>query len=249
MQIKGQSMRNQSSTKNAHAELGLDLNAGDEHYRAYVGPPEDYDLVSALTFNLLTNIGLRQHHRTLDVGCGSLRVGRLLIPYLNPSNYYGIEPNKWLVDDGIMNETGEDLIAIKKPTFSYHASLKEFNKPLDIDYAIAQSIFSHCGIDLIRDWLSQIAFHLKDSGVLIATFLPDNMDYPGSGWVYPACTSYKPQTIHEIASEFDLDFIILDWAHPRQTWALFCKKDYNKTLVEGGLISRNRSIEKSNKSK
>ena len=78
--------------------LGLELKAGDMQYRAFVGPPEDYDLISAMVFNLLTCLGLRQHHKVLDIGCGSLRCGRLLIPYLNKGNYFGVEPNKWLVD-------------------------------------------------------------------------------------------------------------------------------------------------------
>jgi len=42
--------------------LGVGLKPGDAHYRAYVGPPEDYDLIAAMTFNLLTTLGLRQHH-------------------------------------------------------------------------------------------------------------------------------------------------------------------------------------------
>ena len=42
-------------------DLGLGLKPGDAQYRAYVGPPEDYDLVAAMTFNLLTTLGLRQH--------------------------------------------------------------------------------------------------------------------------------------------------------------------------------------------
>src|SRR5687768_14538688 len=95
--------------------LALDLQPGDDHYRAYVGPPRDYDLISAMVFNLLTSIGLRQHHRVLDIGCGSLRVGRLLIPYLNEGLYVGVEPNKWLVDDGIANEIGMDQVRIKQP--------------------------------------------------------------------------------------------------------------------------------------
>ncbi len=56
--------------------LGLGLKPGDSHYRAYVGPPEDYDLIAAMTFNLLTTLGLRQHHSLIDIGCGSLRIGR-----------------------------------------------------------------------------------------------------------------------------------------------------------------------------
>lgn len=224
--------------------LGLDLAPGDRHYRAYVGPPKDYDLVSAMVFNLLTSIGIRQHHRVLDIGCGSLRVGRLLIPYLNPGNYFGVEPNKWLVNDGIENEIGRDLLKIKKPSFSYHPSMEEYKKSLKIDYAIAQSIFSHCGKDLIRGWLSQASFHLKDDGALMATFLVDDKDYSELGWVYPGCVHYRPETMTDLASEFDLDFDVLNWAHPRQTWALFSKKNYDKSLIVDGPIAWNRFVEK-----
>jgi cyclopropane fatty-acyl-phospholipid synthase-like methyltransferase len=224
--------------------LGLDLKPGDKHYRAYIGPPKDYDLVSAMVFNLLTCIGLRQHHRVLDIGCGSLRVGRLLIPYLNPGNYFGVEPNKWLVNDGIKNEIGRDLVKIKRPMFSFFSSMDEFKDPLNLDYAIAQSIFSHCGKDLIKGWLSQVSFHLKDDGALLATFLIDNKDYAGNGWVYPGCVNYQPETMAEIASGANLDFAILDWAHPRQTWALFSKKNYDKSLIDDGPIAWNRFVAK-----
>ena len=44
------------------------LKPGSDHYRAYVGPPRDYDLISAMVFNLLTCCGLRQSHKVLDIG-------------------------------------------------------------------------------------------------------------------------------------------------------------------------------------
>src|SRR3989440_10441889 len=97
--------------------LGVGLKPGDAHYRAYVGPPEDYDLIAAMAFNLLTTLGLRQHHSLLDIGCGSLRIGRLFIPYLNPGKYFGVEPNQWLVREGIRRELGGSLVEIKRPTF------------------------------------------------------------------------------------------------------------------------------------
>lgn len=56
------------------AYLGKGKKPGDHHYRAYVGPPQDYDFIAAMTFNLATTVGLRQHHRLLDIGCGSLRL-------------------------------------------------------------------------------------------------------------------------------------------------------------------------------
>lgn len=224
--------------------LALDLQPGDEHYRAYIGPPKHYDLVSAMVFNLLTCLGLRQHHRVLDIGCGSLRVGRLLIPYLNEGNYVGIEPNQWLVEDGIANELGMDLIRIKKPVFSFQNSMEEFKAPLGLDYAFAQSIFSHCGEDLIKQWLSQASFHLKDDGAILATFLTDTADFVGNGWIYPDCVSFRPETLARLAAECGLGFRVLDWAHPRQVWALFSKKMHDTSLVDDGPISWNRFVAK-----
>ena len=73
----------------------------DLRYRAYVGPADKYDLISGNQFNLLLTLGLRDTHYLLDIGCGSLAGGRLFIPFLLPGRYYGIEPNQWLIQEGI----------------------------------------------------------------------------------------------------------------------------------------------------
>ena len=70
------------------------LKTEDNDYRAYVGPLDRYDFMGASQFRLLTSLGLRAEHKLLDFGCGSLRSGKLLIPYFNAGNYYGQEPNK-----------------------------------------------------------------------------------------------------------------------------------------------------------
>lgn len=225
--------------KDSGNDLGLTLSPGDNHYRAYVGPPKDYDLVSAMVFNLLTCLGLRQDHIVLDIGCGSLRNGRLLIPYLNRDKYIGIEPNKWLVDDGVKNEIGKTLVKIKRPIFSYSDSMKDFNQPLGVDYAFAQSIFSHTGLDLLDKWLSEVSHHLKKDGVLLATFLVDDKDSGDQGWVYPGCVKYTPSTVARIASKHGFHFKLLNWYHPRQSWAAFYKDDYDTTLVTNSNITWN----------
>ena len=96
------------------------LKPGDPHYMAYVGPPTQYDFMGATQFRLLCALGLRARHRLLDFGCGSLRAGRLFIPYLEPGRYHGIEPNRWLIDEAIQKELGEDLIRIKQPRFDHN---------------------------------------------------------------------------------------------------------------------------------
>jgi len=225
--------------------LGAGLKPGDSHYRAYVGPPEDYDLIAAMTFNLLTTLGLRQHHSLLDVGCGSLRIGRLLIPYLNRGKYFGVEPNEWLVKEGIERELGEALLQIKRPTF-FFSDLPETiaQTKVSFDFALAQSIFSHCGLDLIDNWLSAISRSLAEDGALVATFLIGEEDSPKMGWIYPDCVNYRPATLEQAAADVNLRFQILDWKHPRQTWALFSAPRFDLSWFKDRALTWNASLEK-----
>lgn len=235
---------NATGSTDESENLGLGLKAGDPHYRACVGPPADYDLVAAMTFNLLTTIGLRQHHSLLDVGCGSLRIARLLIPYLNKDKYFGIEPNEWLVREGIRNEVGETLLQIKRPKFFFTnspATLTELK--VTFDFAVAQSIFSHCGLDLIVPWLSAIAPSLAPTGALVATFLPSEKDTTETGWIYPGCVKFKPDTLKNAAAEAGLRFEVLDWRHPRQTWALFAAPQFDAAWFQNKPLTWNTMLE------
>jgi SAM-dependent methyltransferase len=225
--------------------LGVGLKPGDAHYRAYVGPPEDYDLIAAMTFNLLTTLGLRQHHSLLDVGCGSLRIGRLFIPYLNRGKYFGVEPNEWLVGEGIKRELGEALLEIKRPTFFFSDSPETIAQAkVSFDFALAQSIFSHCGLDLIKGWLSAISRALAEDGVLVATFLPAEQDSPTKGWVYPECVTYRPATMRQAAAEAGLRFELLDWKHPRQAWALFAAPKFDSAWLRNRPLTWNAGLAK-----
>lgn len=220
--------------------LGLELSPGANHYRAYIGYPGNYDLIAAMTFNLLTTLGLRQHHKLVDVGCGSLRIGRLLIPYLNAGNYVGIEPHEWLVREGIKREVGSDQVRIKRPKFYFSASPEVLaGAGPRLDFAVAQSVFSHCGVDLVRGWLAGISPALASDGALLATFLPGEEDYAGRGWVYPDCVRYTPETMRRLASEAGLTLELLDWRHPNQTWGLFAKPDFDTSWFKGKPLTWN----------
>jgi SAM-dependent methyltransferase len=219
--------------------LGLGLSPGDVHYRAYVGPPEDFDLVAAMCFGLLTAMGLRGRHRVLDVGCGSLRLGRLLIPYLNQGNYCGMEPNQWLVDEGLAQELGREIVGLKKPQFFYTDSVAQIGQIGEFDFAMAQSIFSHCGADLLQQHLADIYDALAPTGALLATFITGEVDTDATGWVYPGCVSYTEQGMRQAASACGYEFLMLDWLHPRQSWALFAKPGFDRSWLVGRALGWN----------
>jgi cyclopropane fatty-acyl-phospholipid synthase-like methyltransferase len=224
-------------------DLGLGLAPGAKHYRAYVGPPEDYDLIAAMTFGLLVSLGLRQQHRMLDIGCGSLRIGRLLIPYLNRSCYFGIEPNRWLVEDAIQKEVGESQIGIKQAQFLFADSAQKWIGSQYFDFALAHSIFSHAGTSLLDSWLRDTSQLLTSSGALLATFMIADSDTQERDWVYPHCVYYTAKTMESAARRNGLNFQILDWRHPRQTWALFSRPDFDASWFQSRPLSWNTFLD------
>ena len=212
--------------RNLGGTMAKRLPAGSEHYTAYVGPPGQYDFMGATQFRLLCTLGLREHHRLLDFGCGSLRAGRLFIPYLNPGHYYGVEPNQWLVEDAVKQEIGADIIQIKKPTFLYHDTFtcREFN--VSFSYILAQSIFSHAGVDIVHRCFEEFAACLDPKGIAAVTFIHAEAgegDFDGTGWVYPDCVSYSPDTIQNLLRDAGLVGCEIPWYHPRQNWYVLSK--------------------------
>ena len=206
-----------------------DLDPASPHYRAYVGPPREFDLMAGLQFSLLFALGLREHHRLLDFGCGSLRAGRLLIPYLAAGGYFGLEPNAWLVEDAMVRQTGRDLMVLKRPVFSHDDSFtaKSFGD-VCFDFVLAQSIFSHAGPDLTSRALRSIAQRLSPEGLVAATFIPGDEDTP-NGWHYTGVTKrgtvrYRPRLICALAEEAGLEAAPIQWPHPRQQWWLFARR-------------------------
>ncbi len=130
------------------------------HYQAFVGPAKRYYQTGAKRFALLLEHGLREHHRVLDVGCGSLRVGRLLIPFLTPGGYCGVEPGERWVREGLEREVidvwGEGLVAHKQPAFDRGERFEFGCFDRRFDFVLAFSIFIHCGREQLELCLSNL---------------------------------------------------------------------------------------------
>ncbi len=195
------------------------ISRDSNEYKSYVGPLDRYDLVGAMQFNLATSFGLRDHHKLLDIGCGSLRSGKLMIPYLRAGNYYGVEPNQWLIEEGFKKELGQDIREIKSPTFSNtdNFELGGFNETFD--FIIAQSIFSHASVTQINKCLSEVKNVLKPKGIFLATFFLGRDNYKGEDWVYPGCVKYTEDFAVNLIRESGFETMQTESPHPnKQTW-------------------------------
>ncbi len=209
------------------------ISIADNPHRAFVGPANDYDIASAIQFNLLTYLGLREYHSLLDIGCGSLRAGRLFIPYLLPSKYFGLEPNQWLIEDSIQKEIGQDLVNIKQPTFAYDQefSLSVFN--CQFDFLMAQSIFSHASQSQISKCLAEVKKVMKKEGIFAATFFLGNESYTGNEWVYPGAVKFTLEKMQNLAESQELKVKLFNWPHHNlQSWMLFFHPENEENIPD-----------------
>lgn len=183
------------------------LPAGANHYRAYVGPPDRYDFMGATQFALLFALGLRDFHRVLDFGCGSLRLGRLLIPFLRTGGYFGIDPNEWLISDAFERELGSSIRAIKQPRFRSNADFRCDVFDTDFDFIVAQSIITHCGAAATRKLIAEAARVLRPEGKFIFSIIESSERHAipaEEGWIYPRCVEYGAATLEAICGEVGL---------------------------------------------
>jgi len=186
---------------------------GIPDYRTWVGPSQIYDLLGSLQFNLLTTLGLREHHKMLDIGCGTLRGGRFSIMYLQPGSYHGIEPNKSMLEEGQEANIGHELLALKKPTFIHdqNFTLTTFNTKFD--FILAHSILTHTSKQQTKRCLTQANLVMGKESMFLATFMEGPDNYEGDEWVYPGFTSFRRDYIAEVATQCGLTCHFLEWPH------------------------------------
>jgi hypothetical protein len=206
-------------------------------HRMLVGNPDWYDVQSATQFNLLTTLGLRENHYLLDIGCGSLRSGRLFISYLSPGHYFGLELQDWLVQEGIDNEIGRSTIELKKPTFSHDKdfTLSVFNQ--QFDFMLAHSIFSHTPEYELRRCMQEAAKVMKPTSIFAATYWPGPVSSTDKSWMVRA--EFRPEHMQEMVEDAGLVFQPIEWPqHDLQTWFLVLHKDSTVELPDMGNMSR-----------
>lgn len=205
----------------------MNAETGSKNYRAYVGPPKRYGDMSGSEFSLLFLSGLQETDLLLDIGCGSMRLGRLAIPFLQPGHYHCIEPNTWLIQDGLHFELGNEILYLKAPEF---ASNYNFEPPViegqfqRYDYMVAQSIFSHTGQDMYESTLKKLANYTHNGTIILATSVPKG-GTPCSelrGWLYPGVCTMTDDQVLSAATKANLFSVPLTWPHERQKWYAYC---------------------------
>lgn len=167
---------------------------------------DDSDRSGESVINLLKELGLLPKHRLLDFGCGPLRIGRWLIPYLDKDRYFGIEPNLWLVEMARLEEVPEEIFKDKMPTFSDEDGhdLRVFGAR-KFDFVLASAVLMHSSHRQIDTFVGGLPAVLKKGGIALAEIRATGPDYEGDEWVYPKAISHYLSCVSKRAESLGLE--------------------------------------------
>jgi SAM-dependent methyltransferase len=129
----------------------------------------DWDAMGQLQLDYLIAAGLKPEHKLLDLGCGPLRAGVKIIPYLAPSNYFGIDSDKPSLNAGHEKELGRLGLQERcpRPNLFCSAQFKhERLPPGTIDFGLCVSVMRELPLNYLRILLENAAPYFRPGGVL-----------------------------------------------------------------------------------
>jgi len=141
-------------------------------HRNWVGDPAHYDLMTDWQFDYVTNLPeVNPATRFLDLGCGSLRLGKKLIPWLNEDCYTGLDRSWEAIEAGLDHECDPEHIRQKNPQFVV-TDVWDFDNIDRVDVIWAQAVFNHINLDSIGKCMRMLGLITLPHTVFYFTYWP-----------------------------------------------------------------------------
>jgi len=116
----------------------------------------------------LKEMGLKPHHKILDIGCGGGRLGYELINYLEDGNYYGFDKEKGWIEKFKMAVLSNNL-SVKNPTIELGDFTTNFGD-VEFDYVYGYSVFTHINSTLIKQFFKNFDLNIKNSKIFVTGY-------------------------------------------------------------------------------
>lgn len=197
-----------------------------------------WDELGELQLNICKKYGLQPEHKLLDFGCGCLRGGVKFIPYLNASNYYGMDSSYNLMCAGIEIElpnaglTGR--VNLDNFLISDKYEIHEFQTLFD--FIFAQSVFTHLNLNHLIYFLEKCYYWLQDDGkIILSIFLCEEFEDFTEDQEFVTDVDFKTSFLHDayhykfsllkLLTEDKWNITLLEDNHPRmQRFVMLTKK-------------------------
>jgi hypothetical protein len=138
-----------------------------------------WDETGRVQMTALRDAGMQPHHRLLDIGAGSLRLGCKAVPFLEPGHYWATDASRALMLRGRAVEL-PDPARLPEDRLVEDAAFAFPGVPPDIDYAIAFGVFTHLPAAMLHPAMANLRAACPNlTALLLTVFLaPDGQAGP-----------------------------------------------------------------------
>jgi SAM-dependent methyltransferase len=137
----------------------------ESHHHAYGRPWS----LGRDQFDCLIDRGLKPDHRLLDLGCGSLRTGIWLIPFLDEGSYFGIDSHLESLMAATEYEIPLHRLADKRPRLLHDTNFEIGHFGVEFDWIVAFSVLNHLDASQLEMACCEVSESLAPGGRLILT--------------------------------------------------------------------------------
>lgn len=140
-------------------------------YKAAVGADDaNWETHGDLQRDFLTKMGLQPKHMLLEIGCGTGRLARKIVPYLDNRNYYGLDisPSALIAARNLSVTEGW---SVKYPTF-WQGDIPHDGDYV-FDYAWAFSVFIHLPHPVMVGVMKRVAEYMHANARFYFSYVPE----------------------------------------------------------------------------
>lgn len=153
--------------------LHTDLRVAEQGYKGAIGNDQDWELEGAKQAAFLfeeaqlLRAGTNQSLRFLEVGCGTGRLARHIVPRVR--SYWGVD-----LSEGALTAARE--LSITEGWGRYSPVFSTYYPRQPVDMAFAFSVFIHCPAELMARTMQDVALCLVPGGSFYFSFVPEKQD-------------------------------------------------------------------------
>ena len=140
-----------------------------------VGAEHDWERHGLLQSEFLKQMGLCPNHQFLEIGCGTGRLARKIVPYLHPGGYTGVDISKGAIEAARALSIEEGWVD-RSPVFSQampgpYEDQRSIGRTFNCVWAF--SVFTHLPAPVVETIFSEVAQLLAWGGVFYFSYVPE----------------------------------------------------------------------------
>ena len=141
-------------------------------YKGAIGAEKDWERHGDVQLEFLKSQGLGTKNSLLDVGCGTGRLARKAVPYLDPCHYFGYDISAGALD-ALRDLSIEEGWSARYPFLS---SADEWHLDPPMDFVWAFSVFIHLPDEECHRLMKRVAGWLAPQGKFFFSYVPEKIE-------------------------------------------------------------------------